>query len=454
MNFRILPLLLSLLFTAPARAQGSFTIPRGSQVLILTSDSLPSPALKAVEMLSADLMRTLSAKAVTGNTPLPLPTISVSLSPQSFPQGTHEAYRLSTAEGILSIEGSDALGTAYGVLQLSRWLGVSPWEWWAETEIEPLESFSLTLPQPTVEAPYVEHRGIFINDEDFSLAPWATRFDSSQATDRWPNVIGPEVTERICQLLLRLKADTYMPAMHDGTRPFFLTPGNATVARSYGIFISTSHCEPMACNTNGEWKERGQGDYNFASNREAVLSFWQERLDEVASQPTIFTIGMRGVHDDPMHGASSDIERRDLLEQVFAAQQSMLRKTLAPDAYEQALQVFIPYKEVLDAVNAGLSIPPEAAVIQCDDNYGFIRWPSDSMLARPAGTGLYYHVSYWGRPHDYLWLSTTHPRLMQEELTRFALAGRQRLWTLNVGDIKPAEYQTPLFMAIAWGPRP
>ncbi len=397
-------------------------------------------------MLKGDLKRVLDARAVIASDTLgssPLILVKTCL------KGAPQAYRLTViGERQLLVEGSDALGTAYGILDISRRLGVSPWEWWAETEVKPLSELTIDLPEPIEEAPYVEHRGIFINDEDFSLAPWATRQETAEDTT-WRYTIGPQTTERICQLLLRLRADTYCPAMHGDTRPFFLTEGDREVAQAYGIYISTSHCEPMASNTNGEWKLRGEGDYNFATNSEAVKRFWQQRLDEVAQQPVIYTLGMRGQHDDPMHGASTTEERKALLEKVFDAQQAMLNSSPASDMP----RVFIPYKEVLDVVSAGLRIPEDVAVIQCDDNYGYIRWPEDTMLLRKAGTGLYYHVSYWGRPHDYLWLSTTHPRLMQEELVRFALAGRQTLWTLNVGDIKPAEYQTQLFMDIAWNPR-
>ncbi len=484
----LFPLLLSLLLMLPLRAEaqgGTFSMVRGQEVLIELLVGEPRPAWLAAGMLSEDIERVLGAKAMVMTRGLrdadTLPArIAIVVSPRSFAPDSHETYRLSVdGEGRLLVEGSDALGAAFGAMEISRRMGVSPWQWWAEAETRELDEFTLTLPEPVEESPYVEHRGIFINDEDWGLAPWGTRqWEEDVASpwapssplasktwaasvtaaadslhNRWRYTIGPGVTERICQLLLRLKADTYCPAMHDDTRPFFLTPGNRETVAAYGLYLATSHCEPMVSNTNGEWDVRGEGDYNFATNAPSVLRFWRERLEQVSRQPVIYTLGMRGKHDSPMLGAETVEERRLLLGRVLDEQQRMLREVLGEEGAKEAPKVFIPYKEVLDVVDAGLAIPEDVAVIQCDDNYGYIRWPNDSMLTRPAGTGLYYHVSYWGRPHDYLWLSTTHPRIMQEELTRFALAGgRQRMWVLNVGDLKPAEYQTQLFMDIAWNP--
>ncbi len=447
------------LLALPLRAQKPFRITKGQSVSIIVDKEAESPVWQAARMLAGDLERVLSVKvSVTEEAKrvetADSPSIEIVTKSESFASGSHEAFRLSqTPSGSLLVEGSDALGTAYGSLEISRRLGVSPWEWWTEAEVAPLQEFSLSLPSPVEDAPIVEHRGIFINDEDWGLAPWSTRQEQHPDTisGPWRYTIGPKVTERICQLLLRLRADTYWPAMHSDTRPFFFTAGNREVVKKYGIFIGTSHCEPLAANTNGEWPVRGQGEYNFASNSEGVKAFWQQRLDEVAGQPVIYTLGIRGRHDDPMLGATTVEEQKALLERVFETQQQMLA-TAFDGRKDKAPQIFIPYKEVLDVVDAGLKIPDNAPIIQCDDNYGFIRWPQDSMLSRPAGTGLYYHVSYFGRPHDYLWLSSTHPRLMQEELVRFALSGRQYLWVLNVGDIKPAEYQIQLFMDIAWNP--
>ncbi len=441
-------------------AQKTVYIERGQTVTFVMNRNESTTVQAAAWMLKDDFARAL-ASDVTFVSDKAQPTddgsprIHFVTRPESFRAGAHQAYRLSVErDGELLVEGSEPLGTAYGLMELSRRLGVTPWKWWSNAEVKPLDSFNFTLVHPQEDAPVVEHRGIFINDEDWSIAPWATaqQREIGDVEGPWRFRIGPGVTERVCQLLLRLKADTYWPAMHQNTRPFFFTEGDRQMLATYGLYIGTSHCEPLASNAFGEWETRGKGDYNFATNRDEVIRFWQQRLDEVKSQPVIYTMGMRGADDVPMEGAATEAERRALLEDILGVQEQMLDSTLGTRR-DSVLRIFIPYKEVMEDVEAGLRVPDDVAVIQCDDNYGYIIWPSDSLLSRPAGTGLYYHVSYRGRPQDNLWLSTTHPRIMQEELVRYSKqTARQRLWVVNVGDIKPAEYQIQLFMDIAWCP--
>lgn len=370
-----------------------------------------------------------------------------------------EAFQLKAADGNLYIIGSDDHGLAYGILEVSRLLGVSPWEWWADAKPKHLESFSLEDGYQNTQAPSVEFRGIFVNDEDWGLMPWSGKtYEPSDVKGH----IGPKTNARIFELLLRLRANTYWPAMHECTRPFFLTEGNREVARQYGIYIGGSHCEPMASNAAGEWKVRGKGDYDFVHNKENVLQFWEDRVKEVANQPILYTIGMRGVHDGAMQGAKTVQEQKTVLDSVFQAQRDMLAKYVCKnttthgsnDAYQNVTQVpqlFIPYKEVLDVYHAGLQVPEDVCLVWCDDNYGMVRhFPTAEERARKGGNGIYYHVSYWGRPHDYLWLGTFSPSLMFQQMSEAWHKGIQKFWILNVGDIKPAEYQIELFLDMAW----
>ena len=364
-------------------------------------------------------------------------------------RGTRQAFVLSvTSRGDLVVAGADPHGVAYGLMHLSRLIGVSPWEWWAESRPAHLSDFSLKAGYRFADAPKVEFRGIFINDEDWGLTPW-----SWQTNDPAPKgTVGPSTTERIFQLLLRLRANTYWPPMHACSRPFFLTPGNREVAEQYGIYIGSSHCEPMACNANGEWAVRGSGEYNFKYNRDAVIKFWEDRVADVSCQEVLYTLGMRGVHDSGILGAKSTDERKILTQEVIDAQRQIIKRLVNPDA-ASVPQVFIPYKEVLDAYNAGMAIPDDVCLMWCDDNYGYIRhFPTESERARIGGNGVYYHASYWGRPHDYLWLGSFSPALMIQQMLQAYDSGIQRLWILNVGDIKPLEYQTELFLDLAWNP--
>lgn len=359
-----------------------------------------------------------------------------------------QGFRLSVdKQGILLIAGHDSYGAAYGIIELSRLIGVSPWEWWADAKPLKKERFELPEGFSLQKSPSVRYRGIFINDEDWGLMPWSSKtFEPSDI----PGHIGPRTNAKIFELMLRLRANTYWPAMHECSVPFFMTDGNREVAERYGIYIGGSHCEPMACNAAGEWARRGIGDYDYVNNSQNVNRFWEDRVKDVANQEILYTIGMRGVHDGAMNGAKTIEEQKNVLARVFRDQRKLLSEYVNRDV-TKVPQVFIPYKEVLDVYNAGLRVPEDVTLMWCDDNYGYIRhFPTEEESGRKGGNGVYYHVSYWGRPHDYLWLGTFSPYLLYQQMKTAYDKGIRDIWILNVGDIKPAEYQMELFMDMAW----
>ena len=348
---------------------------------------------------------------------------------------------------VLIVAGSDKRGTAYGILEISRLMGVSPWEWWADATPAPLDEFTLSSDYFSFQAPSVEFRGIFINDEDWGFMPWSTKtYEPTNVKGQ----IGPRTHQRVFELLLRLRANTFWPAMHSCSHPFFLTPGNKEVADDYGIYIGTSHCEPMLRNANGEWRLEGEGEYDYVNNRENVYRFWEKRVTDVAGQDNIYTLGIRGIHDGKMQGAKTIAEQKNALTRIFADQRDLLKRYIHNDV-TKIPQVFIPYKEVLEVYHAGLEVPADVTLMWCDDNFGYIRHFPDSIeKRRSGGNAVYYHVSYWGSPHDYLWLATAHPSLVYEQMKTAYNSGIQKMWILNVGDIKPAEYQMELFLDMAW----
>ena len=436
--------------------QKDFVLQSGRPVAIACSGSEAPVVRTSLDLLSRDLQTVLSATAHidtnTGN--ILVGTIGQSkLIEQagidiSALKNKKQAFMLAVSEdGKLVVAGSDSHGTAYGILEISRLLGVSPWEWWADVTPEKKEMFRLSSNFRELQSPSVEYRGIFINDEDWGLMPWSNKtYEPSDVKGE----IGPRTNERIFELLLRLRANTYWPAMHECTLPFFLTKGNREAAKKYGIFMGASHCEPMACNAAGEWKIRGKGAYDYVNNSPAVYQFWENRVKEVAGQEILYTLGMRGVHDGKMQGAKTVEEQKAVLDRVFVDQRGLLEKYVNKDV-TQVPQVFIPYKEVLDIYHAGLQVPEDVTLMWCDDNYGYIRhFPTAEERARKGGNGVYYHVSYWGRPHDHLWLSTMSPSLIYQQMKQAYDQGIQKMWILNVGDIKPAEYQIELFMDMAW----
>lgn len=347
------------------------------------------------------------------------------------------------------IAGSDARGTAYGVFTISEKLGVSPWYWWADVPVKKQRELVIAQDDHVSLTPSVKYRGIFINDEDWGLMPWASNTFEPEKKN-----IGPRTYEKVFELLLRLKANLLWPAMHAGTEPFYNDPANAKMANAYSIIIGSSHAEPMMRNNVGEWNEKTMGRFNYLTNKEKVYQYWEDRVKQTRNDDVIYTLGMRGVHDSGMEGVKDPNEAVPLLETIIADQRGLLGK-YKTENIAAVPQVFTAYKEVLDIYDKGLQLPNDVTIVWPDDNYGYIqRLNNAEEKKRSGGSGVYYHASYWGRPHDYLWLSTTHPSLIREEMVKAFQSGADRLWVLNAGDIKPLEYNMQLFLDMAYNVTP
>ncbi|MFT4090920.1 MAG: glycosyl hydrolase 115 family protein [Asticcacaulis sp.] len=346
-------------------------------------------------------------------------------------------------DAALVIVGSDRRGTAYGVYALSEAIGVSPWYWWADVAPQKKAALYTGVVNHVSKGPSVKYRGIFINDEDWGLFPWAANtFDPETGN------IGPKTYEKVFELLLRLKANTLWPAMHKVSTPFNADPENAKLADRYAIVMGSSHAEPMLRNNVGEWKEAGS-QFNYVINAEGVKSYWRERLKTNHAYESHYSLGMRGIHDSGIVGVDTVEERRDLLDRIITDQRQMLREEVG--APESLPQMFVPYKEVLEIYRAGLKVPEDVTLVWPNDNFGYIRqFPNADERKRSGGSGVYYHLSYLGAPMAYLWLSTTPPALIGEELTRAYDNGVTRFWMVNAGDIKPAEVNLSYIFDLAW----
>jgi hypothetical protein len=366
-------------------------------------------------------------------------------------KGAWESFVIATvdrpAPGIaraLVIAGSDRRGTAYGIYELSRAIGVSPWHWWAD--VTPLRQAALHVRPGTHRfgPPSVKYRGIFLNDEDWGLTPWsATVFEPGTRG------MGPKTYARVFELLLRLKANTLWPAMHKISPAFNANPENAKLADRYGIVMGSSHAEPMLRNNVGEWTADTH-DYDYGKNPDGVRAYWEERVRSNGKYESIWTLGMRGIHDSGMQGAGDMPTRKRFLESIIADQRAMLARHVSREI-ERVPQVFTPYKEVLDIYRDGLAVPDDVTLMWPDDNFGYIRrFPTPAERKRSGGAGIYYHLSYLGAPLSYLWLSTTPPALIAEEMGRAFDLGADRMWIANVGDIKPGELATDYFLSLAW----
>jgi hypothetical protein len=345
----------------------------------------------------------------------------------------------------LVIAGSDRRGTAYGVFELSEAIGVSPWVWWEDLRPRHRAALVIAAGAHTKGPPSVKYRGIFINDEDWSFQPWAAKTFEPET-----NGIGPKTYAKVCELLLRLKANYLWPAMHPCTKPFNSYPQNKIVADDYAIVMGSSHAEPMLRDNVGEWDQQTRGEWDYDRNRDGILSYWEERLRENGRYENVYTIGMRGIHDSAMPGGGSATDKVARLQRVIDDQRVLLARDVNPNV-GQVPQIFVPYKEVLALYRNGLKVPADVTLVWPDDNHGYIRELSTpEEQKRPGGAGVYYHVSYWGAPEDYLWLSTTPPALIWEEMRKAYDHGARTVWVLNVGGLKKSAIDMEFFLRMAW----
>lgn len=442
MKFLSIFLFISLTLSTPLRAESFTFVPEGRALTISVEKEAPSVVQCALEMFCNDYQQ------LFGTTVQISDRTETDIVIKCVPDGAWEQFTLTVSnDGRLLVEGSDPRGTAYGILELSRLIGISPWVWWADVTPQKRDDYTLPAGYRNRQKPSVQYRGIFINDEDYGLNPWSWKTHEPESDK---GEIGPRTHERIFQLLLRLRANMLMPAMHDCSVPFYMVEGNKEMAEKYQIVMATSHCEPLMRNNVGEWDSNRRGPYNYITNRDSVLAYWEERLAEVGKDENIYTIGMRGIHDGKMEGCKNISEMARVMPQVIADQRHLLTQYVDSPA-SKVPQVFVPYKELLDVYNKGIDLPDDITLMWCDDNYGHItRLSNPEERRRSGGAGIYYHISYWGRPHSYLWLCTTAPAQIYYEMRRAWDYGARKIWALNVGDIKPAEYDIEFFMDMAW----
>ncbi|AKC86370.1 glycosyl hydrolase 115 family protein [Pseudoxanthomonas suwonensis] len=358
--------------------------------------------------------------------------------------GTWEAYLLQVVEkpepGIdraLLVVGADRRGTAFGLYEISRRAGVSPWTWWADVP-PPRHSSLYVAPGRFVDAPKVKYRGIFINDEDPALGGWLKAHYGGVADHRF--------YERVFQLLLRHKANYLWPAMWL-PRAFYDDDAlNAATADEYGIVIATTHHEPMM-RAHDEWNRYGKGPWDYTRNAETLQAFWRGGIERLQGREAVVTLGMRGDGDEAMAEGTATA----LLERIVADQRRIIAEVTGKPA-EQTPQVWALYKEVQDYFDAGMRVPDDVILLFADDNWGNIRRLPDPASRRPGGYGVYYHFDYVGGPRNYKWINSTQVERAWEQMRLAWAHGVERLWVVNVGDIKPMELPISAFLDQAWDP--
>ena len=359
----------------------------------------------------------------------------------SLLKGKREKFVITLIDNQLVIAGSDRRGTVYGIYELSQQMGVSPWYYWADVPVEHHDKLYIKKGIYTDGEPAVEFRGIFLNDEAPCLTSWVKHTFGTEYGDH-------RFYEKVFELILRLRGNMMWPAMW-GWAFYADDPLNGKTADDMGIIMGTSHHEPMARNHQEYARKRNEwGPWNYQKNAKRLDQFFREGIQRIKGTEDMVTIGMRGDGDEAM---SEDADTK-LLQRIVENQRRIIAQETGRKAKETT-QVWALYKEVLDYYDKGMRVPEDVIMLLCDDNWGNVRRvPNQKERQHPGGWGLYYHVDYVGAPRNTKWINVTPTINMWEQLHLAYVNGIQRMWILNVGDLKPMEYPITFFMDMAWNP--
>lgn len=356
-------------------------------------------------------------------------------------KGKREKFIINVVDNQLVIAGSDRRGTIYGIYELSQQMGVSPWYDWADVPVEHHDSIFVNRGTYTDGEPAVRYRGIFLNDEAPCLTSWVKNTYGTEYGDH-------RFYQRVFELVLRLRGNMMWPAMW-GWAFYADDAENEKTADEMGVVMSTSHHEPMARNHQEYARNRkGWGPWNYQKNKANLQKFFREGIERMKGTEQIVTIGMRGDGDEAM-SAEADTK---LMTNIINDQRKIIADVTGKKASETP-QVWALYKEVLDYYDKGMKVPDDVTLLLCDDNWGDVRRvPNAKERKHKGGWGLYYHVDYVGAPRNSKMLNVTPVQNPWEQLTLAYENGIDRLWILNVGDLKPMEYPISQFMDMAWNP--
>ena len=335
----------------------------------------------------------------------------------------------------LVIAGADQRGSIFGAYELSRRLGVSPWTWWADVPVA-RRAVVYAAPGRFIDKPLVRYRGIFLNDEDPALSGWANQTFGG---------FNHRFYEHVFELILRLKGNFLWPAMW-GKAFYDDDPQNAVLANQMGIVMGTSHHEPMM-RAQEEWTRYGKGPWDYTKNAARLREFWRQGIERMGANESLVTIGMRGDGDKPMTQGTAV----GLLERIVADQRGIIADVTHRPASDTP-QVWALYKEVQDYYDKGMRVPDDVTLLFSDDNWGNLRRVPAPGAKRAGGYGIYYHFDYVGGPRSYKWLNTNQIERTWEQLRIAYAHGVDRIWIVNVGDLKPMEFPMSFFLDDAWNP--
>ena len=418
--------------------------------LTRTSDTITYDPLdwKGVKMAVENLRHDLKAVTGSANAPVVVGTVGKSKLAKKYKQqskellGKWEQYLIFTDKGKLVILGSDKRGTIYGIYELSRQIGVSPWYWMADAPIQKHEQLFAKSGVYTDGEPKVKYRGIFINDEWPSFGTWCKNQFGG---------INSKAYARIFELMLRLKANYFWPAMWD-SRFNEDDPLSPQLADDMGIVMGTSHHEPMMrAHKEYVYRKDSIGAWDYATNKANLDRFFEEGLERNKAYDNLITIGMRGDGDVAM-GNGDDEDNMKTLKDVVDGQREIIERVYKKPASEVP-QLWAIFTEVQRYYDAGFTVPDDVTLLFCDNNWGYIRRTGpEKERTRKGGMGMYYHIDMNGGPWNDRWINTTTAAKIREQLNLAYQTGIDRIWIINVGDLKPKEMPIDFIMHYAWNP--
>lgn len=358
----------------------------------------------------------------------------------------------------LVIAGSDKRGTIFGIYDLSQNIGVSPWYWWADVTPQKQNILSISPDFHKKDSPAVKYRGIFINDEAPALSSWVKNKFGTIKPANYPTIhantpnFNHQFYSKVFELLLRLKANYLWPAMWSNAFNED-DPENPRLADEYGIVMGTSHQEPML-RSQQEWDRRFYttlGHWDYTKYPDTLENFWREGIRRNKRYESVITMGLRGANDTDMGGdLKSNIA---MVETIVEKQQKILREEINPDI-TKIPQMWCLYKEIQGYYEHGMKVPDYVTLLWCDDNWGNIRrLPSSEERKRSGGAGIYYHADYVGGPRSYKWINTLPVTKIWDQMRKAYEYGADRIWILNIGDVKPLELPMDFFLTLAWHPQ-
>ncbi|MBM4143199.1 MAG: hypothetical protein FJ225_06370 [Lentisphaerae bacterium] len=339
--------------------------------------------------------------------------------------GGFDAHRIEARPDGVTITGSDELGLIHGIYAFSaRWLEADPCRYF--TAIVPARAEAVAIPcGSTASKPYsFRHRGFFFNDEDLLVGFQMAAPEHGFSMDVWRELL---------ELALRMQCTCVIP----GTNILPDEP-QIKLASDMGLYIAQHHAEPLG-SAPFYWP-RGI-PFSWSTNRAEIVAYWRKAVERQAGKKVLWTLNFRGLLDRPFWADDPNMKpdappeaRARIINEALAAQYELIREVRGEDKPE----VFgYLWGELYQLYNAGLlRFPRAATIIHTDDGDACMRANLEELVRKsPYATGVYQHISMFNGAQS-MRVTSFAPRVYARELKRVVDLGMNRIFILNVGNLR------------------